>query len=424
MHLLYNFLLVLLSPLVYFVARLSPRLRNGFGERMGRFRNPAAVEAVRGRAVWLHGVSVGEVKLLLPLVSQLRREAPSLACFVTAITATGMEVLQRELGKERDVALSYFPLADLPWTVGRFIRAVQPVLYVATEGEAWPNLMRCLRQRGVKCILINARYYIANKPGWKRWIAAWLFSGFDRIVCQEEVFAEAFAQLGVPRARLSVSGNMKSDMAIEVWNDAQAEQFKAGHGLVGRRLLVAGSTHPGEEELVLRAFASASADQPDWSLVLVPRHPDRAQEVAGVVAASGRKAILASKREPLDQDDVLVVDEMGVLVDYYRASDLVVLGGTFHPKVGGHNILEPALATKPVVHGPYVDSIARQAELLGRAGAVVSVGPEELAEALKRLMRDEELRRDLGIKAMEQAKTLTGATKRTVSIIMQELVLS
>jgi 3-deoxy-D-manno-octulosonic-acid transferase len=423
-HLLYNFLLVLLSPLIYFVARLSPRLRNGFGERMGNFRSPATVEAVRGRAIWLHGVSVGEVKLLLPLVSQLRREAPSLACFVTAITDTGMEVLQRELGKERDVALSYFPLTDLPWTVGKFIRSVQPVLYIAAEGEAWPNLMRCLRRHGVKCILVNARYYLANKPWWKRRIAGWLFGGFDRIVCQEEVFAEAFAQLGVPSERLSVSGNIKSDMALEAWNEEQVEQFKAGHGLVGRRLLVAGSTHPGEEELVLHAFVSASADQLDWSLVLVPRHPDRAQEVAGVIAASGRKARLASKRERLEPHDVLVVDEMGVLVDYYRASDLVVLGGTFHPKVGGHNILEPALAAKPVVHGPYTDSIARQAESLRHAGAAVSVGPEELAEALKRLMRDEELRRDLGIKAMEQAKSLSGATKLTVSIIMQELGLS
>lgn len=424
MHLLYNFLLVLLSPLVCLVARLSPRLRNGFGERMGRFRNPATVEAVRGRAVWLHGVSVGEVKLLLPLISQLRREAPSLACFVTAITATGMEVLQRELGKEREVALSYFPLADLPWTVGKFIRSVQPVLYIAAEGEAWPNLMRCLRRRGVKCILVNARYYLANKPWWKRLIAGWLFSGFDRIVCQEEVFAEAFAQLGVPRARLSVSGNMKSDMAIEVWNEAQVEQFKVGHGLVGRRLLVAGSTHPGEEDLVLRVFASISADLPDWSLVLVPRHPGRAQEVAGAVSASGRDAKLASKGEPVAPGDVLIVDEMGVLIDCYRASDLVVLGGTFHPKVGGHNILEPALAAKPIVHGPYVDSIARQTALLDSANAAVSIQPEELAQALRRLMSDEALRRDMGSKAMERAKSLTGATRRTVEIIRQELGLA
>jgi len=420
-HLLYNVLLVLLSPLIYLLARLNPRLRHGFGERMGHFRNPEAVEAVRGQAIWLHGVSVGEAKLLLPLVSQLREDGVQYSFFVTTITATGMEVLQREVGGASDVALAYFPLADLPWAVNRFIRAVQPVIYIAAEGEAWPNLMGSLRRQGVKCILVNARYYLANKPWWKRVIARWLFGGFDRIICQEEVFAGVFAQLGVPRERLSVSGNMKSDLSVEPWDKTRMERFKARYGLAGRRVLVAGSTHPGEEELVIQAFNSAAPGASEWSLVLVPRHPERAQEVARLAASHGHRPKRTSRLESAGPGEVVVVDEMGVLLDFYRASDLVVLGGTYHPKVGGHNILEPALAARPVIHGPYVDSIVQHAKLLDEAGGAMCAQPDELTDALGKLMQDENLRGKMGRTALEQAKSLTGATRRTAEIIQQEL---
>jgi 3-deoxy-D-manno-octulosonic-acid transferase len=330
-------------------------------------------------------------------------------------------VLDRIAQGQEDVTVSYFPLADLPWAIARFLSAVKPLIYIATEAEAWPNLQAQLKRRGVKSLLVNARIYSSRKPAWKLKLTRMLLQDFSRIVCQSQKFADAFAQIGVPREKLIVCGNIKSDIAPEAWPETQVERFKSQFGWTRKRVVTAGSTHPGEEEAVLDAFQQLRAADPGWVLALTPRHPERGEEVMALAEKLNLTAQLLSSRDESETPDVVVVDKIGVLLDYYRIADAVILGGTFNPRIGGHNILEPAHLAKPVIIGPHIDSIAEHVACLRDADGVVEVTPGELPRALNSLAMNEERRLQLGARARVVARSLAGATACTVRAIIQEL---
>jgi 3-deoxy-D-manno-octulosonic-acid transferase len=420
-RLLYNVLLVLLSPLVYLVANLNPKLRQGMAERIGHWPRPEQIPQAAGKTVWLHSVSVGEVKLLQPLIGELRKHLPEAAFFATTITPSGREVLDEIARKEKDVVASYFPLADLPWAVARFINAVKPLIYVATEAEAWPNLQALLKRRGVRSLLVNARIYVSHKPAWKLALTKMLLRDFDRIVCQSQEFADAFAQVGVPREKLVVCGNIKSDIAAESWTEEQVTRYKSRLGWPQRKVITAGSTHPGEEEDILEAYRRLHNADPGWALALTPRHPKRGEEVLELAGKLDLAAQLLSRTGAGENHDVLVVDRMGVLLDYYRIADVVILGGTFNPRIGGHNVLEPAHLAKPIIVGPHIDSIAEHVARLRAADAVTEATQERLAKALQSLAADAERRTSLGSRAGTVARSLAGATECTVRVILEEL---
>lgn len=421
MRLLYYVLLVLLSPFVYLVASMNPKLRQGMSERLGRWPDPERIRKPAGTNIWLHSVSVGEVKLLQPLISALRERLPGASFFATTITPSGRKVLDRIAENQDDVTVSYFPLAELPWVIARFLNAAKPLVYIATEAEAWPNLQAQMKRRGVKSLLVNARVYSSRKPAWKLKLTRMLMQDFSRIVCQSQEFADAFANIGVPREKLIVCGNIKSDIAPEAWEKTQVERFKSQFGWAHNLVVTAGSTHPGEEEAVLDAFQQLRASDPRWVLALTPRHPERAEEVASLAQELSLKGRLLSCEDECENPDVVVVDKMGVLLDYYRIADVVVLGGTFNPRIGGHNILEPAHLAKPVIIGPYIDSIADHVACLREAGGVVQVAPRGLPRALSSLAIEEERRLKIGACARAAAHSLAGATACTVRAIIKEI---
>ncbi|OGK11516.1 MAG: hypothetical protein A2Y63_03715 [Candidatus Riflebacteria bacterium RBG_13_59_9] len=420
MYLLYNILLILLSPLIYLFAYWNPKLREGLEERLGLWRNRENIEGIVGRAIWLHGVSVGEAKLLAPLIRQLKRSLPQARFFATTITATGRCILDQTVAPE-GVVVSYFPLADLPWVVSRFISAIRPVAFVSTEAEAWPNLLARLRKLEVTSLLVNARIYTTGKPRWRLALTRMLLRDFDRVICQTQEFASAFESIGVPRGKLSVSGNIKSDNLPEPWSDQQVAKFKSRFDWGERRVLTAGSTHPTEEEPILDAFAEMRLAHREWVLALAPRHPERSQEVLAITRERQLDAVLLSQYQPADSVQVLIVDEMGVLLDYYQIADLVILGGTFNPRIGGHNILEPAHLAKPIVVGPYVDSIKDQMSRLRQETAVIEVSAACLAGVLTSLCSDTQRLTSLSENARHAARSLTGATDFTVRIILEAL---
>ncbi len=421
MRLLYNVLLILLSPLVYLVANMNPKLRQGMTERLGRWPRPERIRRPIGTNIWLHSVSVGEVKLLQPLISALRERLPDATFFTTTITPSGRKVLDRFAQGQEDITASYFPLADLPWVIARFLNAVKPLVYIATEAEAWPNLQAQLKRREVKSLLVNARVYSSRKPAWKLKLTRMLLQDFSRIVCQSQEFADAYARIGVPREKLIVCGNIKSDIAPEMWPETQAERFKSQLGWTRKRVVTAGSTHPGEEDAILDAFQQLRAADPGWALALTPRHPERGEEVMALAEKLNLTARLLSSKGESETPDVVVVDKIGELLDYYRIADIVILGGTFNPRIGGHNVLEPAHLAKPVIIGPHIDSIAEHVMRLRKAGGVIEVAPDELSQALSSLAMDEERRLKLGARARTVARSLAGATACTVRAIIQEL---
>lgn len=427
MRLLYNLLLVLLYPLILLWARSNPRLREGLSERLGRWV-PGKREALKdlaGRCIWLHGVSVGEVRLLFPLIYELRRHHPELPLFITTTTETGHEVLDHFAQAER-VATSYFPLADLPWVLARFVSLVRPRMFIAAEAEVWPNLLAVLGARGVRRVLVNARLYLEKKPLWRVQVYRWLYRGFDRICCQHRRAADAFARIGVPPQRLTTTGNIKSDVSITPWDAERVARFKGRFAWSKHLVITAGSTHPGEDELILSAFERVKLAHPEWVLSVVPRHPHRGKEVLELT----RRMYLSSQRLsgfnrlafPLS---VLVVDEMGVLADFYQIAEVVILGGTFNPDIGGHNIVEPASLGKPIIVGPYIDSIADEVSKLVQSDAVVPVKDgSELAAALVALVEDSSRRQTLGERAQTVFAGTVGAVAKTAEVIASELDVS
>ena len=417
--LLYNVLLTILSPVILAVAWWHPGLREGLNERLGMWKDRARIDAIRGKAIWLHGVSAGEVKLLKPLIDELRRRLPDTPFFATTITPAGMRVLEQFADGEKVVA-SYFPLVDLPWVSARFASTVRPLIYITTEVEAWPNLTGILKRRGIKSLLVNARLFAQSKGALELKGVRWLMRDFHMILCQTQQFADNFARIGVPRNRLRAVGNIKSDLAITPWDDARLLEFKRRHGWENARVLVAGSTHPGEDEPVLGAFAAIRAKHPEWVLAITPRHPERRDEVMALCKQKGLDAALLSGNG-VASAPVLIVDVMGVLIDFYRCADLVILGGTFNPRVGGHNVLEPAHLAKAVIAGPHIDSIADSMEQLRPADAVVCSSVEKLAADALALAEDEAWRTGIGFRAQEIARSLAGATKLTVDAALDAL---
>jgi 3-deoxy-D-manno-octulosonic-acid transferase len=416
---LYNVLLIILSPVILLVAWWLPELREGLADRLGRWKDRRRIEGLGdGKTIWLHGVSAGEVRLIKPLIAELKRRLPDAQYFATTITPAGRRVLDL-FAAEESLVVSYFPLTDLPWVVARFVKAVRPRVFISTEAEAWPNLNYALKRRGVKRLLVNARIFAASKSALELKGVRWLLSGFDCVLCQSQQNADDFARIGVPREKLIVAGNIKSDFTIAPWTDAQAAEFRALHGWENARVLTAGSTHTGEDELVLDAFVALRAKHPEWVLALTPRHPERREEVAALCRQRGLEARLLTKGG--NGAPVLIVDVMGALLDYYRASSLVILGGTFNARVGGHNILEPAHLAKPVICGPYIDSIADSVVLLRAADAVVETSADGLGKAVLALAEDETRRAELGVRAKKVAESLMGATKISVDAIMREM---
>jgi len=407
----------LLAPVAIVYAFYNARLRVGLRQRLGFFGKEVkeALELARKKPkVWFHGVSVGEVRLLIPLARALREKLPNFSFFFTTTTETGMKIL-KEFAQNSEAIVSYFPLADVPFAVNRFVKAVKPILFVSAEAEAWPNLLRALKRAGAKLCLVNARLYLENKRGASRKIYSWLYRPFDKILCQHSDALSAFRQIGVEESKLKVTGNLKFTVNIEPWPDGKVKEFREKYGWRKSFIFVAGSTHKGEEEQVLSAFEKIKIENENAVMALVPRHPERGKEVLELA----RKMYFKAQRytyynEVFRPLSVLVVDEMGLLPSFYQIADVVILGGTFDKKVGGHNIYEPAFLRKPIILGPYVDSIKKEVNALKEKDAVIQVRNEaELYEAFRLLFKSEEKRKSLGEKAFQTLFTGESALEET-----------
>ena len=433
---LWNCLITLLWPLLY----LYKPFHGTISARLGTFSLERYNPDAPGLKVLINAVSAGEVVAITSFIQDLRRRRPDAQIALLTTTDSGQTIARQKLGGLVDV-LAYFPLIDLPFVVRRYLSKLRPDVYVTTEAEVWPNIQNACQQRGIPVALVNARVYMHNKYGLRLWLTRQLYGFCDLIVCQDARHRDNFIQLGIPEEKLSVSGNTKFDFSLEEWDDARLAQWRAEHGArEGELVVTAGSTHPGEEELVLAALAGLS---PHPKLVLAPRHIERAGEVVALCEKQGLRAVALAGYTSGQDWDVLVVDRYGVLVDYYHLADVVIMGGTFHPKVGGHNILEATVLGKPVVVGPFQYSITAQMELLRLEGALVevrdtvadvrqgltvgaadSVPPQPggmLASTLASLLGDPATAQSIGSRARELTLANRGAAKRSVDAVLEHV---
>ncbi|MFA0757591.1 MAG: hypothetical protein KEFWMYNX_000247 [Candidatus Fervidibacter sp.] len=427
----YNAAAWLLSPA--FVAYGLRRVRNGtrataLYDWTGRY--PMAWRSVPGSPrFWVHAVSVGEVVAASSVVSALRRRFPDAWVLVTTVTETGMQTARQRILDANTFAFLPFDLMPFPqWAMER----VRPDALILTETELWGNLMHAAKEIGAKVILVNGRisdatFARAQTPLGKG-VYGWLLSHLDLCLMRSELDAERLRQLSVPPDRLQVVGDVKLDQPQVRLSERQREEWRLELGLIALGnaaplLFVAGSTHEGEEVIVLRAYQRLLSYLPQLRLLLAPRHLERLERVIAVVGEMGlvpvRRSLCAGK--PLRADEVIVLDTVGELAKLYGLAAVAFVGGSLIPR-GGHNLMEPVLHGVPVLFGPHMDNFRPHAELLQREGIGFLVRDEnELIQTAWKLLSSEPLRRAIAWQAERLLLRHRGAAERVAEAIAQRL---
>jgi len=414
MRALYSILWYLLLPVLFlrlwWRGRRAPAYRRRWGERM-------ALGLGRGRlrdSVWIHAVSVGETLAAAPLIEALLARHPDTPLVVTTTTPTGSERVQALFGDR--VTHVYCPW-ELPGAYQRFWRAFDPRLVVILETELWPNLCAAAKAHGARLLLMNGRLSENSYRGYRRLpkLVRPMLARFDLLAVQTRAEADRFQALGADPDKLRVNGSVKFDLTLSDDLRAQAAALRERFG--ARPVWIAASTHPGEEEQVLAAHRRLLADQAGSLLVLVPRHPERFDEVAALGARRGMTVARRSRDDRVDAAvNLYLADTMGELLMLFGAADLAFVGGSLVP-VGGHNLLEPAAWGLPVLSGPQLHNFTAIADLLDAAGALRLVADEaELASRLAGLLGDAGERRRLGEAAAAVVAANRGALQRGVTI--------
>ncbi len=411
----YRLLTRILEPLA--PRLLDARARKGkedpvrVDERLGLTRTSRP----DGELIWLHGVSVGESLSLLPVVERLRRARPDLTVLVTSGTVTSATLLGRRL--PTGVIHQYAPV-DAPGAVAAFLDHWRPTAAVFVESELWPNLILAAKERGVKLVLASARITEKTADGWRRFpgAARRVLTAFDRVLPQDQLSGVRLESLG---ARIDGHVNLKLAGDAPPHDAAAFTRLSAAIG--DRAVVVAASTHDGEEIAIVRAMDKLS-DR--LCLILVPRHPDRSPAIAAALTRDGYRFALRSEGRDLDRDtDLYVADTLGEMGLFLRVADVVVMGGSFSaalekPPVGGHNPLEPARLGKPAVTGPDMTNWAAVTDHLVQAGGLAVVeAPWDLPAFVAPLLDDPKAAKAMGERARRAAAEAGSGLDRLLEVL-------
>jgi len=388
--------------------RQEPAYKARWQERFGLYKDSKPIHGV----VWFHAVSVGEAEAAFPLIRAIAQRFPTLPLLVTTTTPTGSARVRAMLGE--GVAHVYLPY-DLPDGVARFLTHFRPCLAVIMETEIWPNLYHGCSARGIPLAIVNARLSERSAKGYARLghLTRNTLGEAHLIAAQTEADAERFLGLGARQASVLVPGNIKYDLELPPDYFQKANDLR--QSLFGQRpVWVAASTHEGEEALVLQAFTKVRAQYPDLLLVLVPRHPPRFDSVANLCLSGGFALNRRSLGERGAKADVFLVDTLGELRLFYAASDIAFVGGSLVP-VGGHNVLEPALAGVPVLFGPHMFNFAEAGHRLEEAGGALRVeNAGLLTERINELLSNPQQRQQMGECGKRFVEEGRGALERVV----------
>lgn len=416
----YQVLLVLVWPLVRVRLWWRGRREPGYRERVAERFGHAPADLPTG-AIWVHAVSAGETIAAVPMIEGLSAANPHVPLLVTTMTPTGSGEVVRRLGSK--VSHCYAPY-DFRWAVDAFLDRVRPRALILVETELWPNLVLRSRQRGIPVVLVNGRLSERSARGYARIgpLVAIMLAQFDLIACQSEAHRSRFLALGANPASVRVLGSVKFDLTLNDGQRTEAARLRQVWGLVDRPVLIAASTHPGEEEQVLEAFCTLRRTFPSTCLLLVPRHPVRATQVAELVTRKGLKVARQSELHN-SAEDVVVGDVMGALLTLYGVADIAFVGGSLVPH-GGHNPIEAAVWGKPVLVGPHVFNFQAVVDGFREASALTMVADASmLADALLRLIADPAVAAAQGLKGAQVVMASAGALDRTLDALAETLLL-
>jgi 3-deoxy-D-manno-octulosonic-acid transferase len=433
MYLLYSLLLTVgfLAMLPWFAidAFRTRKYITGLSQRLGRLP-PIASDS--RPLIWLHCVSVGETEAARPLVRALLDKFPSYRLVVSTTTVTGQRIAIAAFGRDA-AAVFYFPL-DWAWTIRRVLRTLQPAAVLIMETELWPHLLRECHRREIPVALINGRISITSFGRYKliRPFIRRVLENLSIALMQSEQDAGRILELGMPRDRVLMPGNLKFDSAEAAIDDGTTENLHRRFGFDrNTRLIVAASTHAPEEQVVIDAFKQIKASQRSYQarLLIAPRHPERFGEVASLLQDSG---LTWSRRSAPSQAkdsncEVILLDTIGELRAVYPLADVAFVGGSIAPH-GGHNILEPSAQGVCVITGASMDNFAAITNAMVQADALIqlpkvstSAAGAELANTINLLLSDDSMRRSIGERARVVCDRNRGATDRTLQIIARLL---
>jgi len=417
-RLLYSGMLYLMSPFIFVYllwrSRKAPAYRKRWAERLGWHTPPVS------NVVWIHAVSVGETLAAIPLVRLVQKHFPAVKIVFTTTTPTGSDRVRATFG---DGVYHVYAPYDLPGAVHRFIDDINPRLLVVMETEFWPNIFFQCGRRHIPIIVANARISEKSLQGYKRFakLTEATLSHVTAFVAQSHKDAQRLLELGAAPRRVRVTGNLKYEMAVPEHILNRAQQLRSQFGR--RPVWIAASTHRGEDAIILEVFEKLCRQWMDLLLVLVPRHPERFDEVAALCGERALSMVRRTGGEPVGHDtQIYLGDTMGDLMLLYAASDIAFVGGSMVPH-GGQNMLEPAALAKPVIFGAYTDNFFDISErLLEAEGASRVENSEQLYEAVQALLSRPELQTRMGTNAAAVVASNRGALKSLFLLISPVLL--
>ena len=416
-RIIYSAIFYLLTPIILlrllYRALKAPAYRKRWAERFGF---PVYAESTAD-FIWLHAVSVGETLAAVPLVKTLQQNYPQHRLMVTCMTPTGSERIKAAFGDSVDH--SYMPY-DTPDSVARFLNRLKPKMLIIMETELWPNTIAACQSRDIPVILANGRLSARSATAYQRIssLVQPMLSGISAVAAQHKDDGDRFIRLGLPPSALEVTGNIKFDLSLD--QDVQdratvlSEQWHCGNN---RPVFLAASTHRGEDEIILQAFGQIKQQVDNALLVLVPRHPERFNQVGELCISAGFTLARRSAGDKVEAADVLLGDTMGELMVFFGACDVAFVGGSL-VATGGHNMIEPAAWGVPVLSGPHLFNFTEASQLLLAAdGMLVCNDAAELAEQCISLMGNKGRRQEMGNAARLVAEANRGALDKLMSVI-------
>jgi len=423
MYILYNSMLYLVTilflPLFILLLIINKRYRDGLLQKLGVIRWNAVSACSGSRPVWVHAVSVGEVMAALPLVRELKRAFPRQPILLSTATATGKATAERS--SQFIDRVIFFPF-DYPWCSRLFISRFQPLAFIALETELWPNFLRELNRRNIPAVMVSGRISSRSFPRYRmfKFFFQRVLANLTCCCMQSSADAQRLIELGAEPAAVRVTGNLKFDQALsEVSREITEKRCRDLNLNPEQPVFIAGSTHKGEEEIILAAFRELKKNFSGLVLILAPRHPGRFDEVAALIQETGmpfnRKTALSAAAE--GPGDVILLDTIGELATLYSIATIVFIGGSLVP-VGGHNLLEAAVFKKPVLFGPHMDSCAEIANALQRNGGGIEVADQAgLIKQARLLLSDRGLRESAGAHAYQVIADNSGALQKSMDVL-------
>ena len=429
MYILYNIILFAAAIIIlpYFLLKIifTGKYRKSLVQKLGGRQAKILANLKDGPRVWIHAVSVGEVTAAAPIVASLKMKRPEVKIIFSTSTETGQEMAHRFI--KDAAAFIYFPL-DIPYIVRKMIKLAKPDVFVLVETELWPNFLQVCKKCQIKALMVNGRIsprsyrkYRLTRFFWKR-----ILYNLNAAGMIAEIDAVRFKNIGMDSAKIKVLGNAKYDSLAALAEPALQEEIARRFNVrKNERFFVAGSTHEGEEKIIIEVYQELLKHYPEFKLIIVPRHIERTKDILGLLRQENFNDVLTltdinNGRKRYDER-IIVVDVIGELFKIYSLATIVYCGGSLVPK-GGQNILEAAAWGKVIFYGPSMEDFSEEKALLEGAGcgATIRSAEELLQKILQTLENPEELKRR-GDRGKSIVLANVGAASRYADLIIEQL---